>query len=79
MHLSAGGEGPRPPVDTPLSLKTWVDVLAACVQRGISYVKQSCALHSPSEVDASYEMFFLLFHTIPECLFYLSRLTDLIG
>ena len=64
------------------SLKTWVDFLTACVQRGLGNVKQSnsCALRSPSEMDAPSEMFFFLFDTIPGCLLdYLNRLTDVIG
>ena len=61
------------------SLKTWVDFLTVCVQRGLSNVKQSCAMRSPSEMDAPSELFFFLFGTIPECLLYLSRLTDLFG
>ena len=36
-------------------------------------------MRSPSEMDASSEMFFFLFDKIPGCLLYLSRLTDLIG
>ena len=39
---------------------TWVDFLTACVQRGLSNVKQSCAMRSPSEMDAPSEMFFLV-------------------
>ena len=49
------------------SLKTWIDFLTACVQLGLSYVKQSCAMCSPSEMDAPSEMFFFLFNTIPGC------------
>ena len=32
------------------SLKTWVDFLTACIQRGLINVKQSCAMGSPSEI-----------------------------
>ena len=34
------------------SLKTWVDFLTACIQRGLSNIEQSCAIGSPSEIDA---------------------------
>ena len=34
------------------SLKTWVGFLTACIQRGLSNIKQSCAMGSPSEIDA---------------------------
>ena len=61
------------------SLETWVNFLATCVQRGLSNVEQSCAMRSPSEMDAPSEMFFFLFDTIPEGLLYFSGLVDLIG
>ena len=36
-------------------------------------------MRSPSEMVAPSKMFFFLFDTIPECLLYLSRFSDLIG
>ena len=50
------------------SLKTWVDFLTACKERGRSNVTQSCAMGSPSEMDAPSEIFFFLFDAIPGCL-----------
>ena len=61
------------------SLKTWVELSTACVQHDLSDVKQSCAMRSPSEMDALSKMSFFLFDTIPGSLLYFSRLTDLIG
>ena len=34
------------------SLKTWIIFLTACVQRGLSNVKESYTMRSPSEMDA---------------------------